>query len=126
MWEYFLAPRAHLRGLVVEGVCESDQVDVARERGVDDEAHRHVAPLVEAEVLRREAEALGLMEVSGHFGRGDVGYRLGDAVAAAQVSRVELRRVELARMHPHGAHHRTELEGAGAGDVREELDRHPA
>src|SRR5215831_6235951 len=100
----FLAARRDARRFVIEGVGEGDHVDVPRERGIDDEAHRHVAALVEGEVLRREAEALGLVEVGGDLRGSDVGYRLRSRGTPAQVVGVELRREELARMHLDGAY----------------------
>ena len=77
-------------------------------------------------MLRRETEALGLVEVRGDFGRGDVGNRLRDGIAPGEVVRVELSGVELSRVHGDGAYHRAEFPVAGAGHVGQELDRHGA
>src|SRR5256885_4400022 len=114
------------RGFVIKRVRQRDEIDVARQRRIDEEAYRQVAPLVESEVLGREAEAFGLVEIRGYLRRRDVGHRLRHGVTPGEVVRVELRGVELTRMHLEGAHHGTELPASGAGDVRQEFHLHGA
>src|SRR5580704_7672921 len=104
-----LGSAADARGFVVERVRQCDEIDMARQRRIDEEAHRQVAPLVEREVLGQEAEAFGLVEVRGHFRGRDVGHRLRHGVTPGEVVRVELRAVELARMYVDAAYHGTEL-----------------
>src|SRR5213082_1440535 len=104
-WLRLSLASGHARGLVVEGVRERDPLDVPGERAIDEEAHRHIAPLIEAKVLGRETEAFGLVEVRRHLGGRDVGHRLGHGVPAGEVACVELRRVELPGVHFDGAYH---------------------
>src|SRR5207302_4176940 len=101
---------ADARGFVVKRVRQCDEIDVARQRRIDEEAHRHVAPLVEPEVLGREAEAFGLVEIRGYLRGRVVAYRLRHGVTPSKVVRVELRCVELPGVHFDGAYHGAELE----------------
>src|SRR5271155_4222813 len=105
MWKFILAGLGCRRfGPVVEGISERDLVDVVRQIRIDDETHRHIASLADAEVLRTEAEALGLVKVLRGDGRRDARHGLRDRSAARQVLGIELRVVKLARMHTHGGY----------------------
>src|SRR5450631_456260 len=86
---------------VEERVSQGDFVDMGRQRRIDDEANRHVAPLTDAEFLRREAETLGFVKVFGGLARRDTGNGACLGGDAREVFRIKLRVVQLAGMDAH-------------------------
>src|SRR5690606_38845020 len=76
------------RVVLEEGIGQREGLHVGRQRRVDDEAHRHVAPLAGVQRLGGEAEALGLAEVARRARRRDRGHRAADDGAVAVVVRV--------------------------------------
>src|SRR5256885_14581034 len=64
------------RGFVVKRVRQRDEIDVARQRRIDEEAYRQDVPLGESEALGRGAEAFGLVARGGDLPRRVVGCRL--------------------------------------------------
>ena len=112
-----------LLGRVVHRVAERQPVDGRRQLRIDDEAHRQLARLPACELLRREAEAFGLAEILRRLQRRDARHGLRRHRLRAQVARVELRFVQLARDALRAARARDETPTAERRRGRDELDR---